>query len=58
MAGVEGDGVMTSGYVVFDVADYLDNEEVIAEYLLAAGEDPNPDVLRAAVGDVARARGG
>lgn len=48
---------MTSGYVVFDVADYLDNEEVIAEYLLVAGEDPNPDVLPAAVGDVARARG-
>lgn len=41
----------------FDVADYLDNEEVIAEYLAAAMEDPNPDVFLAAIGDVAKARG-
>jgi len=25
----------------FDAADYLDNEEVIAEYLTAALDDPN-----------------
>ena len=41
----------------FDPADYLDDEETIAEYLTAALEDPNPDVLLAAVRDVARARG-
>jgi len=41
----------------FDVADYLDNEEVIAGYLAAAMEDPNPDVFLAAIGDVAKARG-
>jgi probable addiction module antidote protein len=41
----------------FDAADYLDNEEVIAEYLAAALEDPNPDVFLHAVGDVAKARG-
>lgn len=41
----------------FDVADYLDNEEVIAEYLTAALEDENPDVFLAAVADVAKARG-
>ena len=41
----------------FDVVDYLDNEEVIAEYLTAAMEDPNPDVFLQAVADVARARG-
>lgn len=41
----------------FDVADYLDNEEVIAEYLTAALEDPNPEVFLAAVADVAKARG-
>ncbi len=41
----------------FDVADYLDNEETIAEYLSAAAEDPNPDVLLAALSDVAKARG-
>lgn len=41
----------------FDAADYLDNEEVIAEYLAAALEDPNPDVFLHAVGNVAKARG-
>jgi DNA-binding phage protein len=43
-------------FAPFDAADYLDDEETIAEYLAAALEDPNPDVLRAAVQDVLRAR--
>ena len=41
----------------FDAADYLDSEEVIAEYLTAALEDDNPNVFLVAVGDVAKARG-
>src|SRR5580658_2495094 len=41
----------------FEASDYLDNEEVIAEYLAAALEDPNPDVFLHAVADVAKARG-
>jgi probable addiction module antidote protein len=41
----------------FEAADYLDNEEVIAEYLTAALEDPNPDVFLRAMADVAKARG-
>ncbi len=41
----------------FDAADYLDNDEVIAEYLNAALEDKNPDVFLAAISDVAKARG-
>ncbi len=41
----------------FDAADYLDNEEVIAEYLNAALEDENPDVFLVAVSDVAKALG-
>ena len=41
----------------FDAADYLDDEETIAEYITAALEDPNPDVFLIAVRDVARARG-
>ena len=41
----------------FDAADYLNDEETIAEYLTAALEDPNPDVFLAAVRDVARVRG-
>ena len=45
------------GYTTFDAADYLKDEEVIAEYLTAALEDPNPEVFLLAVRDVARARG-
>lgn len=41
----------------FDAADYLDDEQTIAEYLSAALEDENPDVFLAAIRDVARARG-
>ncbi len=43
--------------VPFDAADYLDDEETIAEYLTAALEDADPDVFLAAVRDVAHARG-
>ena len=44
-------------YKAFDPAEYLDNDVVIAEYLSAAAEDPNPDVFVTALGDVAKARG-
>ncbi|WP_233560006.1 addiction module antidote protein [Oleomonas cavernae] len=43
--------------IPFDPARFLDSEEVIAEYLTAALEDPDPDVFIAALGDVAKARG-
>jgi probable addiction module antidote protein len=48
---------MTVTYAPFDISDYLDNDEVIAEYLTAASQDPNPDVLLAALSDVAKAKG-
>ena len=41
----------------FDAAEYLDNEEVMAEYLNAALEDENPDMFLVAISDVAKARG-
>ena len=41
----------------FDVADYLDNEEIISEYLSVALEDPDPDMFLMAVRNVARAKG-
>lgn len=44
-------------FAKFDAADYLDSEEMIAEYLTAALEDENPDVFLAAIADVAKARG-
>ena len=42
---------------VFDAADYLNNDKIIAEYLNAALEDENPDVFLRAISDVAKARG-
>jgi probable addiction module antidote protein len=48
---------MKTTYAPFDAADYLDHDEVIAEYLSAAVEDSNPEVFLAALGDVAEARG-
>jgi probable addiction module antidote protein len=48
---------MTKTYTAFDAAAYLDNDEVMAEYLTAAAEDSNPEVFLAALGDVAKARG-
>jgi probable addiction module antidote protein len=48
---------MKTTYAPFDVAVYLDNDEVIAENLSAAAEDPNPDVFLVALGDAAKARG-
>ncbi len=41
----------------FDPSEFLDDDEVVAEYLTVALEDPNPDVFLAAVGHVAKARG-
>ncbi len=41
----------------FDVAEHLDSEEIIAEYINAALEAGDVDVLMAAIGDVAKARG-
>ena len=41
----------------FDVADFLQDEETIAEYLNLALDDPNPEMLLLAVKNIARARG-
>ena len=41
----------------FDPSAFLDDDEVVAEYLTAALEDDNPEVFLAAVGHVAKARG-
>ncbi len=46
-----------STFTKFDAADYLDSEEMIAEYLTVALEDENPDVFLSAIADVAKARG-
>jgi DNA-binding phage protein len=36
----------------FDIADHLDNEEVIAEYLPVALEDPDPAMFLAIINQV------
>ena len=41
----------------FDMANYLGNEEEVAEYLRQVLEDGDPVELAAALGDIARARG-
>ena len=41
----------------FDMANYLNSEEEIAEYLRQVLEDNNPAELAGALGDIARARG-
>jgi probable addiction module antidote protein len=48
---------MKSKTAIFDTADYLDNEVTIAEYLNAALDDPNPEMLLLAVKNIARAKG-
>jgi hypothetical protein len=41
---------------VWDKSNHFESETVIEEYLLATAEDPNPDVLRLAISNVAKAR--
>lgn len=48
---------MTEKLIPFDASEYLDNDEVIYEYLTAALESDDPDLLLVALGDIAKARG-
>ena len=51
-----GSAAKATRVAAFEPAEFLDNEEVITEYLIAARKDPNPDVLRRAIANVAKAR--
>ena len=42
-------------YSKFDIVDYLDSDEAAAAYLSAVLEEKDPDLLAAALGDIARA---
>lgn len=44
-------------FAKFDASEHLDDEEVIAEYLAAALEHPDPQLFLMAVANVAKARG-
>jgi probable addiction module antidote protein len=48
---------MSSELNTFDVAKYLDNNEIIAEYLSQILEDGDLNELLVAIGDIARAKG-
>ncbi len=48
---------MTIKTKTFEVAEFLDDKETIAEYLNMALEDPNPERLLLAGKNIARARG-
>ena len=41
----------------WDMAKYLDSEDMMTEYLNAALEDGDPAVISVALGNIARARG-
>ena len=41
----------------FDIADYLDSDEMIAEYLNSALEDGDEDAIIVAIGNIAKAIG-
>jgi len=41
----------------FDMAELLEDDQAVAEYLTVVMEDNDPALLAAALGDIARARG-
>lgn len=47
-------GIKTSK---FDISEYLDSPEMIREYLISALEEGGPELLVAAIGDVAKSKG-
>lgn len=48
---------MTITTTPWDVTEHLDTEVAVAAYLDAVFEDGDPALIKAAIGDVARARG-
>ena len=46
-----------SKVTTFDIAQYLDNKEMIAEYLTQVLEDGDMDELLEAIGNIAKAKG-
>ena len=44
-------------FTTFEIADYLDSDDLIAEFLTAALEDEKPELFIAALGHVAKAKG-
>jgi probable addiction module antidote protein len=55
--GKSREGDIASKTQLWDAADTFENKEDIAAYLDAVLEDGDPDLLKAALGDIARAKG-
>lgn len=53
----DGAGLMGIATTPWDVTEHLDSEEAITAYLDAVFEDGDPELIKAAIADVARARG-
>lgn len=49
--------IKTTELRAFDVADYLTDDQAMADYLTAVLDDGDASLLAAALGDIARARG-
>lgn len=48
---------MPEKLIPFDASAYLDNEETVVEYLNAAFDQDDPNLMLAAIGDVAKVHG-
>ncbi|SHE22071.1 addiction module antidote protein [methanotrophic endosymbiont of Bathymodiolus puteoserpentis (Logatchev)] len=48
---------MSTEITNFDIEEYLDTPEMVLEYINAAIEENDQDLLRIALGDVAKAQG-
>src|SRR3989339_1627058 len=48
---------MSTKLTAFDVSEYLEDENMIAEYLSEIIEENDPALLLSAIGDIAKARG-
>ena len=48
---------MTVDVTAWDASEYLETEEDVVAYLNAVIEEGDPELLQAALGDVAKARG-
>ncbi len=49
--------IRSSDLPEFDIAEHLDSEQAMAEYLTVVLEENDPDALAGALGSIARARG-
>lgn len=48
---------MIKNVTALDISEYLDDEDVIAEYLSLVLEENNPGLLLSTIGQIAKARG-